>query len=127
MRMNSQNANAGETISPRKERASLLRVTILLVPALALAIALLDWLVWRPQEHRSPRTVCRAHLRQIQGAKETWALEHKKLPTDIPVERDIYGGKDRYLARKLICPVGGNYTFGAVSAKPACSVPGHTF
>ena len=67
-----------------------------------------------------------ANLMQIQGAKETWALEHQKLETDTPVEADLYGeGRDKCIRTKPICPLGGVYTIGAVDEKPACSIPGH--
>jgi hypothetical protein len=66
---------------------------------------------------------CINNLRQIDGAKEQWALENKKsagAPT-VPEEilQYIKGGK-------VVCPKGGIYTFGPVDSAPRCSIAGHT-
>ena len=75
----------------------------------------------------SSRNACMAQLRNIQGAKETWAREHKKGPTDVPQFSDLIG-PDKYLLAIPVCPLGGTYRLGAVGEKATCSVsgPGHT-
>ena len=111
---------------PRKPRVSFLRILLLLIPALLLFCAILILWILRPHEEpRSPRSACIANLKQIQGAKDQWALEHKKHPTDIPADADLFG-QDRYIAVKLACPEGGKYALGAVAEKPTCSIAGHT-
>ena len=72
-----------------------------------------------------PRLVCDALLRQIDFAKQTWALEHTKTTNDTPVESDLFG-TNAYMRQKVSCPAGGVYQFGRVGEKPTCSVPGHT-
>ncbi len=69
------------------------------------------------------KNACVNNLRQIQGAKQMWALENKKLDTDKPQESEIA----EYLPNKHlpVCPAGGTYTFNAVSEKPECSISGH--
>ncbi|MDB6109241.1 MAG: hypothetical protein JWR69_991 [Pedosphaera sp.] len=67
---------------------------------------------------------CINNLRQIDGAKQQWALEHTKQPNAIPTLADI----QPYLANKgagMICPAGGSYTLNSLQAAPSCSVPGH--
>ncbi|MBM3878043.1 MAG: prepilin-type N-terminal cleavage/methylation domain-containing protein [Verrucomicrobia bacterium] len=68
---------------------------------------------------------CIANLKQIDGAKDQWALEQKKgadakwMLDDVKV----------YLRGSLMpaCPSGGKYTEGAnVGASPTCNIPGHT-
>jgi competence protein ComGC len=69
---------------------------------------------------------CVANLRQIEGAKAQWALEHKKENTDVPTEADLFGA-DKYIRERHACPAGGVYTLNRVERKPTCSVPGHEY
>jgi hypothetical protein len=67
---------------------------------------------------------CINNLRQLDGAKQQWALENKKPANAIPTVADI----QPYLVNKgagLICPAGGSYTLNSLQAAPTCSVPGH--
>jgi hypothetical protein len=72
---------------------------------------------------------CIANLKQIEGAKATWALEYQQPPTAVPTEADIYG-PNRYIRRTNVCSQGGIYRLGAVDEKPTCSqgatTPGHS-
>jgi hypothetical protein len=76
---------------------------------------------------RTPKHECIANLKQIDGAVQQWALEHKKVSTD------TYSLSDNNLLCYLrgsvlpLCPLGGTYSPAAnVSGYPTCSVPGHT-
>jgi hypothetical protein len=70
---------------------------------------------------------CINNLRLIDAAKQQWALEFKKLPTDIPSVEDIQPYMGRGAKGEMpTCPDGGTYTLGAVNEKPTCSVPSHT-
>jgi len=73
----------------------------------------------------SQKNACIANLKQIEGAKATWALENKKVNSDVPVDTDRFGG-DKYIREKPACPGGGTYTLLAVDVKPTCTVAGHT-
>ena len=65
---------------------------------------------------------CINNLRQLDGAKQQWALEGKKEGRDIPTEREI----TEYLKDGIPkCPAGGVYTLGSVEVVPTCSVAGH--
>lgn len=66
------------------------------------------------------------NLRVLEGAKATWAMEKKKLPTDIPTDADLFG-PERYIREKPMCPLGGKYTIGSVGEKPKCSIADHTY
>ena len=71
----------------------------------------------------SQMNACINNLRQIDGAKQQWALENKKTAEDVPNRQEIATYlKDNVLPR---CPGGGRYNFGAVGVAPTCSVPGH--
>jgi general secretion pathway protein G len=76
----------------------------------------------------SRRNTCIANLRQIDNAKQTWAMEKGKVSTDAPEVTDLVGS-DRYLRQVPICPGDGEYTLEQVSKKPTCSLgptEGHT-
>jgi hypothetical protein len=70
------------------------------------------------------RNACINNLRQIEGAKQTWALENKKPDNATPDRSDLLP----YLnARQFpVCPAGGEYTVNPVSDKPQCTKPGHS-
>ena len=70
---------------------------------------------------------CIANLKQIDGAKATWALENKKVNTDTPVDSDLFGST-AYIRDTPVCPGGGTYTLGQVQNKPTCtkSADGHS-
>lgn len=65
------------------------------------------------------KNACINNLRQIDGAKEQWALENKKSEgatvVDTEVEGYIKGGRPS-------CPGGGSYTYGDMKTSPACSL-----
>jgi hypothetical protein len=65
---------------------------------------------------------CVNNLRQLEGAKEEWALEnHKDGDTSaVPAWQDI----QPYLNHKLTCPDGGTYILGRVGELPRCSLAG---
>jgi hypothetical protein len=73
----------------------------------------------------SPRNACIANLKQIDGAKMTWALEGKKPADTVVRDSDLFGPK-LYLRDKPQCPSGGGYSLRRIGQKPRCSVYGHT-
>ena len=72
----------------------------------------------------STTKACISNLKQLEGAKAVWALEHGKGTNDMPRWSEIIG-KTNYLESKPICPQGGSYTLGAVGTTARCTVPGH--
>jgi hypothetical protein len=74
---------------------------------------------------RAFRTACVANLRQLDGAKATWALENRKTGSDVPVDGDLYG-QQSYIRERPVCPADGTYVLFPVDTKPACTIPGHT-
>jgi len=65
---------------------------------------------------------CVNNIRQIDAAKQQWALENRKTVEAIPSAQDVAV----YLKDGLPkCPAGGNYALNAVGAHPTCSIPGH--
>jgi hypothetical protein len=68
---------------------------------------------------------CIGNLRQLDGAKESWALENRKTQTDTPTWNDLIGS-DKYIMHPVTCPGNGSYTLGNMSQKPMCSITKHT-
>ena len=66
---------------------------------------------------------CINHLRQIDAAKQEWALENNKTADAIPTALELLP----YLKDSIfpMCPSGGVYTINAVGVPPTCSIPGH--
>jgi competence protein ComGC len=67
---------------------------------------------------------CLSNLRQIDGAKQQWAMDKKKESTDTPTAQDL----ESYLRTSfttLKCPAGGVYTINAAGEKPTCSISRH--
>jgi len=67
--------------------------------------------------------VCINNLRQMDGAKEQWALQNNKPAYTLVSVQDI----TPYLHSNNLpaCPLGGAYTLNAVGVAPSCTVPGH--
>ncbi len=66
---------------------------------------------------------CILNLREVDAAKQEWALENNKTTGAVPTAQDLLP----YLPDNLfpVCPAGGAYTINAVGVLPTCSVPGH--
>jgi hypothetical protein len=102
------------------------------------------------EEIRDDIIKCIAQLKAIDGAKETWKLEH--LPTKVPPaamparrkrnrqparrplsaptkqnpdESDLFG-ETAYIREKPTCPKGGTYIIGKLDEPPRCTFPNHT-
>ena len=75
----------------------------------------------------SQKNACIANLKQIDGAKASWALEQKKNNSDTPGDTDLFGATN-YIRDKPACPGGGAYALNRVDAKPTCdqSAAGHS-
>jgi prepilin-type N-terminal cleavage/methylation domain-containing protein len=73
----------------------------------------------------SQKNACIENLRQIFGAKHTWAFEQKRPASAVPGDDDIFG-TTLYIAGKPSCPANGAYTLAAVDQKPTCNIAEHT-
>jgi len=87
--------------------------------------AITTTLVAEPRYEDSParRNACINNLRQIDAAKEQWALATGQSNGAVV---DI-SGVNEYIKGSTTptCPAGGAYTYHVIGQDPACSVPGH--
>jgi len=101
-----------------------LALAIVFVPMM-LAIAIPNFVKARSTAQMN---ACVNNLRQIDAAKQQWALENKKRTTDIPTESELapyLNLKNGPMGPMLKCPAGGNYNLNAAGVKPTCSILGH--
>src|SRR5262245_54786432 len=116
-------ATIGTCLGRKRLLLTIPLVVVFMTLVLLVSIALPSF----PRARSTGETVaCINNLRRIQDAKEAWANENHKLPTDIPVESDLIreGSTNKFLLQKLLCPKGGTYTIGAVNVLPKCSLAG---
>jgi len=102
----------------RKSGFTLVEIMIVVaIIGLLAAIAIPNFVKAR---QASQRNACIANMKQIDGAKATWALENKKNNTDTPADTDLFGAS-AYIRTKPVCPSGtADYVLNAVDQKQVC-------
>lgn len=92
---------------------------VVLIIGILLAIAVPNFLKAR---ETSRSKTCIANLRQIESAKEQWAMENNQGSTATPTQANL---EPDYVKNYPTCPSNGTYTIGNMSTQPVCSVAGH--
>ena len=69
----------------------------------------------------SQKNACINNLRQLDGAKQQWALENKVTGTPEPTDVQPYLGRGSAGTYPL-CPAAGTYTLGDLATAPLCSL-----
>lgn len=79
---------------------------------------------FKSAKNKAQRNACIYNLKQIDGARQQWALENHKTSQSVPTVDDILP----YLKNGVFpqCPSGGTYELESVSADPTCTVVGHS-
>src|SRR5438874_6096847 len=91
----------------RRSGFTLVEIMIVVaIIALLAAIAIPNFVKARQSSQRS---ACIANMKQIDGAKATWALEAKKVNSDSPFDSELFGST-LYIRAKPGCPANGTYT-----------------
>ncbi|MGQ9488081.1 MAG: type II secretion system protein [Armatimonadota bacterium] len=115
----------------RRQGFTLVEIMIVvLIIGILLAIAVPNYVQAR---ETSRRKSCVSTLLRIDIAKQQWAMDNNKEPTDTPAWSDIVGPTgyikgDPTTFPNSTCPSGGVYTMNDVSTPPQCSkeaVAGH--
>lgn len=88
---------------------------VVLIIGILLAIAVPNFIQAR---NTSRSRTCIANLRQIEAAKEQWAMENNQGAAATPVWADL---TPTYMKAQPACPSNGNYTIGNISTNPTCS------
>ena len=71
----------------------------------------------------SQKNACINNLRQIDGAKQQWALENNQTGSAACTSANIVPYMGRGTTGTMpICPAGGTYTIGNIATIPSCSL-----
>ena len=90
---------------------------VVLIIGILLAIAVPNFIKAR----ESSRTKsCIANLKQIEAAKEQWAMDTRAASTATPGTGDLYGAT-AYVKNTPTCPSGGSYTINSMANRPTCN------
>jgi prepilin-type N-terminal cleavage/methylation domain-containing protein len=89
-----------------------------LIIGILLAIAVPNFIKAR---ETSRAKACVSNLKQIDAAKEQWAMDNKAAAGAAVALADLVGAAN-YIKATPECPSNGVYTEGAVGADPTCSI-----
>lgn len=92
---------------------------VVLIIGILMAIAVPNFI--RARE-TSRRNSCIANLKQIDGAKEQWAMDTKQAPGAVPAWADL---TPNYMKSQPTCPSNGVYTINGVGTNPTCDQATH--
>ena len=93
---------------------------VVLIIGILLAIAVPNFI--RARETSRAKACC-SNLKQIDSAKEQWAMDNKKTTGDTPAMTDLVGAA-LYIKATPVCPSGGTYAALGVGTDPTCSIGG---
>ena len=91
---------------------------VVLIIGILLAIAVPNFI--RAREG-SRAKACQSNLKQIESAKEQWAMDTRAATTATPVTADL-AGPGKYMKSAANCPSSGTYTNGDMATNPSCSI-----
>ena len=104
----------------RKQGFTLLEIMIVvMILGVLMSIAVPNFVESRT---RSRASACINSLKQIDSAKEQWAMDFKKDSGATVLNTDL---APTYIKEFPTCPAGGTYTVNVIGTNPTCSYAAH--
>lgn len=106
---------------PKKNRGGFTLIEIMIVVliiSVLLAIAIPNFM--RARETSRAKSCC-SNLRQIETAKEQWAMDNKASDGDTVTMAEL---TPAYIKQEPACPSGGTYTVNPIGTYATCSIGG---
>lgn len=94
---------------------------VVLIIGILMAIAVPNFVKARESSRKNS---CIANLKQVDSAKEQWAMDNKKDAGATVAMTDLVGAT-LYLKATPACPSSGTYTVNNIGTNPTCSVSLH--
>lgn len=91
---------------------------VVLIIGILMAIAVPNFIRSRESSRRNS---CIANLKQIDSAKEQWAMDNRAASGATVTMADVAGTYIKGAATGPVCPSGGAYTVDVVGTNPSCS------
>src|SRR5437588_4730869 len=91
---------------------------VVLIIGILLAVAVPNFVKAR---ETSRAKSCVANLKEVESAKEQWAMDTKAASTAAAGTTGLYGAT-AYIRNTPTCPSGGTYTVGDMNTRPVCSI-----
>jgi prepilin-type N-terminal cleavage/methylation domain-containing protein len=99
-------------------------VEIMVVVAIIGLLAAIALPAFARSRTRAATNTCISNLRQIDDAKQQWALCVKKGLGVKPKDTELFGVFG-YIRVKPKCPAGGEYDLNKIKEPPTCTITGH--
>ncbi len=97
-------------------------VEIMIVTLVLVALLGIAWPNWMKARELARERACVSNLREIETAKEHWAMEQKKSAGDEVALNDLVPA---FMKSWPTCPSGGAYDPQPVGIDPTCTEPNH--
>lgn len=106
----------------KKDRSGFTLVEIMIVVAVIALLAAITIPSFMRARTTSQKNACINNLRQMESAKEQWALEARQFQGATADTTAC----TTYLKTTPVCPAGGAYTWGVIGTNATCTINGHT-